>query len=251
MLTQAHHLLFVPEARETQRQVKHCGGVERPTWKLQRLQGKQKDKEQWKNIKHGTFGHILTNSTDYLMAHSRLNLTYILASFCPFRPRTETSFSATMVPIHVSVRQTDSTAGRGSFVYIALLNEGKSNMYFPEWSSNFSFSLHQLVKMYPKHPNGFNQRSSESICWESLTYFSLCGTVQHNRRPNNAVVTFVEVAVLQRVKVCEDEHGLEISVVSVSQLLDIVCDNAWCVDVLHRQKGRAEWKAGRTKVTTV
>lgn len=59
--------------------------------------------------------------------------------------------------------------------------------------------------------------------------------MQHNGRPNDAVVTFVEVTVLQRVKVREDEHGLEISVVSVSQLLDIVRDDARRVDVLHRK----------------
>lgn len=73
-----------------------------------------------------------------------------------------------------------------------------------------------------------------------MTYFFLCRTVQHNRRPNNAVVAFVEVAVVGRVKVCEDEHRLEISVLSISKLLHFVCNYAWGVDVLNRKNHNIE-----------
>lgn len=68
-----------------------------------------------------------------------------------------------------------------------------------------------------------------------MTYFLLHRTVQHNRGPNYAVVAFVEVAVVRRIKVLEDEHCLEISVLSVSQLLDVVCNYAWGADVLNRK----------------
>lgn len=66
-----------------------------------------------------------------------------------------------------------------------------------------------------------------------VTYLFLCSTVQHNRRPNNAVVTFVEVVVVRRIKVREDEHRLKISVLSVSKLLDVVCGYVRGVDVLN------------------
>lgn len=68
-----------------------------------------------------------------------------------------------------------------------------------------------------------------------MTYFLLCSTVQHNRRPNDTVVTFVEVAVVGRIKVCEDKHCLKISVISISKLLDIVCHYARDADVLNRK----------------
>lgn len=74
-----------------------------------------------------------------------------------------------------------------------------------------------------------------------MTYFLLCCTVQHNRRPNYAVVAFVEVAVVRRIKVPEDKHCLEISVLSISKLLDIVCNYARGVDVLNRKKHNMEY----------
>lgn len=68
------------------------------------------------------------------------------------------------------------------------------------------------------------------------TYFLPRSTVQHYRRADDAVVTFVEVAVVWRIKVCEDEHRLEISILSVADLLDVVCHYARSVDVLNRRR---------------
>ncbi|KAG7220492.1 hypothetical protein INR49_018060 [Caranx melampygus] len=59
--------------------------------------------------------------------------------------------------------------------------------------------------------------------------------MQYNRRPNNAVVTFVEVAVVRRIKVCEDKHCLKVSVLFIPKLLRVVRHYARGVDVLKRK----------------
>ncbi len=83
-----------------------------------------------------------------------------------------------------------------------------------------------------------------------FTYNLLCSTVQHNRRSNDAVVAFVEVAVVRRIKVLEDEHCLKLSVLSITKLLNVVCDDARRVDVLQRKKHNMSNEAAHDGLVT-
>lgn len=58
--------------------------------------------------------------------------------------------------------------------------------------------------------------------------------MQHDGRPDDAVVPFVEIAVLRRAEVGQDENRLKFGVVFVCKLLDGVCGDARRVDVLDR-----------------
>lgn len=73
------------------------------------------------------------------------------------------------------------------------------------------------------------------VCVCEITHFLLHRTLQHNRRPHNPVVSLVQVVVLGRVEVCEDEHRLKVGVVGICELLDGVCGQAGRVDVLRRR----------------
>lgn len=64
--------------------------------------------------------------------------------------------------------------------------------------------------------------------------------MQHNGRPDDAVVTFVEVAVVRRIEVREDEHRLIISILSIPKLLDAVCNYARAADVLNGKNHNVE-----------
>lgn len=67
------------------------------------------------------------------------------------------------------------------------------------------------------------------------THFLLHCALEHNRRPHNSVVTLVQVVVLGRIKVGQDEHRLKLGVLRISKLLHGVCDQVWRVDVLKRR----------------
>lgn len=66
----------------------------------------------------------------------------------------------------------------------------------------------------------------------SVTYFLLHSTLQHNRRPYDAVVTLVQVVVLGRVEVRQDEYALKVRVLCISKLLHMVRGHERSVDVL-------------------
>lgn len=129
------------------------------------------------------------------------------------------------------------------------------NAVFEIYSNEFNYflitSCLNLVRdTFPAPPQRL-----KCICCETITYFLFRSTVQDNGRPNNAIVAFVEVAVVGSIKVCEDEHGLEIGVLSVSKLLDVVCHYARGVDVLNGKNHKTmsewsgAWRTGKGNVT--
>lgn len=88
---------------------------------------------------------------------------------------------------------------------------------------------HQTIIFINLAQHRFN---AQEPLFKSKSYFFLRSTVQHHRRPDDAVVSFVEVVVIGWIEVCENKHRLKLSVVSISKLLDVVCHYARGADVL-------------------
>lgn len=61
-----------------------------------------------------------------------------------------------------------------------------------------------------------------SVFVQTLAYLSPLGAVQHHRGAQDAVVIFVQIAVVWRLEVLENKDRLELCVFSISELFDVV-----------------------------